>query len=123
MPVSTQNQARQNPALPLAAAQSLDDRLSRLAVAVIDYARKAKTLHFRYCRRPNAPSSPHASLAEAIDALSIELRIASQTPGCQALASEFLKELASLGHQPPCQDKQEQRRAAQIINAALLDLR
>ncbi|MBK1877381.1 hypothetical protein [Pelagicoccus mobilis] len=123
MPTSTQNQAGAASSIPPAPSPSLDVQLSQLASDVIAYARDAKVVHFRYCRNPKSPSSPHASLQAAIDALQQELQAARQQPVCQPLAAELLKELAALGHQPPCQSKPQQRQAAQTINAALLELR
>ncbi|EDY84518.1 hypothetical protein VDG1235_4149 [Verrucomicrobiia bacterium DG1235] len=97
--------------------------MSALASDIIRYARGAKIQRFRYCRRPANPNSPHAALSAAIAALKAELRLANSRPICQTSAAELLKELAALGHQPPCQGHTEQKLAAQIVNRALLEIR
>jgi len=123
MSLGTESQSLRRPRSPFAVPQPIDHQLARLADGIIDYARKANVLHFRYCRRPDSPSSHHTSLQEAVDSLIVELRIASKRPHCQSLAIALLKELASLSHQPPCRNESEQKRVAQIINTALLEIR
>lgn len=101
----------------------LRGELATLASEILDYAQKARVERFRYCRRPDRPRSPHSTLKQAVQALDRELRDARAKPLCQTRAVDLLRELASLGHQPPCQAKAEQALIAQLVNSALLDLR
>ena len=67
--------------------------------------------------------SQNASLFSAVEALFGELQKVRQKPPCQALAVELLRDLASLCHQPPCQNESEQRLATKVIQKALIELR
>ncbi|MBD5778123.1 hypothetical protein IEN85_01265 [Pelagicoccus sp. NFK12] len=111
------------PSLPEDPPHRREPTLNSLCQQVLAYALKAKVQRFRYCRQPSAPSSPHRNLAEALRALSSELEKAARQPVCQTQAIELLRELASLAHQPPCQSSRQQKAAALLVNAALLDLR
>ncbi|MDQ8187852.1 hypothetical protein [Pelagicoccus sp. SDUM812002] len=102
---------------------NLGDELDALCQRILAYAEKAKVQHFRYCRSPHVPYSRHRNLKQAIQGLHQELEGATALPVCQTLAIDLLRELASLGHQPPCDNSRQQKAAALKINTVLLELR
>ncbi len=124
MPLATKTSPAPSSSTKPSKQASLDEELDSLCQRVLAYARKAKVQHFRYCRSPHRPPSPYRSIQPAIQALRQQLdEAAASSLVCQSQAVDFLRELASLAHQPPCENARQRKAVALAINTALLELR